>query len=221
VRIAGFGESASPEYPPAPADPTPDKSAPSPSRDCGYMAPEHHDNESSWRSDVFSFGIILYELVVGRRVFPEEFGTWRILKLLVLDNFRPEIPAFVAPAVNDLITECWAQDPSDRPTFDNIFERLEEMQFKVRPDVDSSKLSAFVKRMVKLEANHAGGEGESDASRFSAVFWAERTDLKRSLPESVNGKIYSAVSDRARRGTEPRERSSDGITAVEEGALWA
>jgi serine/threonine protein kinase len=159
VRIAGFGNSTSPELPAL------DQPA-APSGDCRYVAPERYENESTWRSDVFSFGFIFYELVVGRRAFPDELKCHQICKLIAVDNVRPDIPDWVSPDVKALITDCWQQDPGDRPPFDEILERLTKLEFKVRPDVNSSKLSEFVQRMTKREENHAAGERESSVSRF-------------------------------------------------------
>jgi hypothetical protein len=58
---------------------------------------------------------------------------------------RPTIPVFVLPAVQRLIRKCWKPDPSRRPTFDQILDRLEAMKFKLTANANSSKLSEFVK----------------------------------------------------------------------------
>jgi serine/threonine protein kinase len=152
VRISGFGHSTSPRIDSTSAS---DKGLVSSLKNYRHTAPEYHENRSNWRSDVFSFGFILYELVVGRRVFRDDMSNDQIVALIVKQEFRPEIPDWVAIDVNVLMIDCWAQNPDDRPSFDEILDRLDKMKFKLHPDVNSLKLSAFVERLKELEAGHA------------------------------------------------------------------
>jgi hypothetical protein len=66
--------------------------------------------------------------------------------MMCVEDKRPEIPDYVFPDVAKLITDCWAFDDDDRPTFDQIFGRLDEMQFRLMPGVNSSKVSKFVEK---------------------------------------------------------------------------
>jgi serine/threonine protein kinase len=146
VRIADFGLSIFPEK----------RDIPSadqiwPSGNSHYVAPERYDNEYSWESDVFSFGLILYELIAREPAFPKDLKQHAIAKLLIIDDKRPTIPAFVLPAVQKLIRKCWKRDPSRRPTFNQILNRLEVMQFKLTANVNSSKLFEFVQKVKDWE----------------------------------------------------------------------
>jgi hypothetical protein len=67
----------------------------------------------------------------------------------------PDIPEFVLPSARELIMECWAKEPHHRIHFDDIVDRLKEMKFKVMPNVNSSKLSAFVAIIEGLESHNA------------------------------------------------------------------
>jgi hypothetical protein len=66
----------------------------------------------------------------------------------------PNIPKFVLPSARELITECWAEEPGDRPSFDDIVDRLKEMKFKVMRKVNSSKITAFVKEIEEWESHN-------------------------------------------------------------------
>jgi predicted CoA-binding protein len=55
--------------------------------------------------------------------------------------------------VRELIADCWAQDPDDRPSFREIFKRLKSVNFKVMPDVNPSKLAKWVKEVKKRSPN--------------------------------------------------------------------
>jgi serine/threonine protein kinase len=115
----------------------------------GYVAPECYANVWTTKSDVFSFGLILYELLVGEPAFSNELTPYKYLKLVVNEKTRPHIPDSVVPEVRNLIEDCWSDDPNARPSFESILSILEKMKFKMTPKVDSSKVSKFVEG-VKL-----------------------------------------------------------------------
>jgi hypothetical protein len=67
---------------------------------------------------------------------------------------RPKIPKSVLQSAHDLITDCWAQEPGDRPSFEEIVDRLKKMKFKVISGVNPAKLSNFVKNIEEFEAHN-------------------------------------------------------------------
>jgi serine/threonine protein kinase len=125
-----------------------------PSGDPRYVAPECYENIVGKQNDIFSFGLILYELIVGKPVFPRSMTSQEISGALVLREYRPDIPKSVRPETAELICDCWAENHWERYCFDGILDRLEEMQFKLIPRVNSSKLVAFVKEIREWESNH-------------------------------------------------------------------
>jgi hypothetical protein len=58
---------------------------------------------NGWESDVFSFGLIQYELITCEPAFPKKLKQWAITKRLIVNDKRPAIPAFVLPPVQKLI----------------------------------------------------------------------------------------------------------------------
>src|SRR5262245_1152515 len=82
----------------------------------GYMSPEQAQGTTlDRRTDIFSFGCVLYEALSGRRAFdgPSAFG---ILKKIVEDQPVPLVA--IAPAVprelQDIVSKCLAKSPDDR-----------------------------------------------------------------------------------------------------------
>jgi hypothetical protein len=87
--------------------------------------------------------------------FPKYLKQSAVAKLLVLDDKRSAIPAFVPPAVQRPIRQCYKRDRWRRPTLNQILDRLEAMTFKLTTNVKSSKLSDFVKKVSNWEKSNA------------------------------------------------------------------
>jgi serine/threonine protein kinase len=154
ARIADFGQSISLTNPEIPSVVHPNAIDGVLLLDSYYFAPECYDNNPSHKSDVFSFGLILYELLTGQPVFSNELTLNEIAFKMVMKHKLPNIPEFVLPSGRELITDCWAEEPDDRLSFNEIVDRLKEIKFKVMPNVNSSKLSKFVKQIEGWEAHN-------------------------------------------------------------------
>jgi serine/threonine protein kinase len=57
-----------------------------------YAGPETCDNVIVLENDVFLFGMILYELIIGRSAFQKDMGPLAVACALVQNNWRPDIP---------------------------------------------------------------------------------------------------------------------------------
>ncbi|KAL2507175.1 Integrin-linked protein kinase family [Forsythia ovata] len=94
-----------------------------------YLAPDIYKDEIFDRSvDVYSFGLILYEMVEGippfHSKYPEETA-----KLMCLDDKRPlkMKSKSYPPELKELIEECCRPDCVVRPTFSEIIFRLDKI----------------------------------------------------------------------------------------------
>lgn len=97
---------------------------------CGtvqWMAPEVLANQRyAEPADVYSFGIILWEMLTGE--CPYEGMSAIQCALAVLNGVhRPEIPPWCPPALSALIRACWEQNPERRPSFAQIIMALDAM----------------------------------------------------------------------------------------------
>eukprot|EP01117_Protostelium_nocturnum_P009304 TRINITY_DN3334_c0_g1_i1.p1 TRINITY_DN3334_c0_g1~~TRINITY_DN3334_c0_g1_i1.p1 ORF type:complete len:1152 (+),score=371.99 TRINITY_DN3334_c0_g1_i1:154-3609(+) len=97
-----------------------------------WMAPEVLENvEYDKEIDVYSFGMILIELVIGDRPF-RNFKTMKELCAAVCHKeLSPELPPNTKPSIVDLIRNCLRKDPTQRPTFNDIVNGFSTIQIQL------------------------------------------------------------------------------------------
>jgi serine/threonine protein kinase len=81
-----------------------------------YMSPEQAQGRKvDTRSDIFSFGVVLYEMVTGRRAFAGE-NAISTLSAILRDEARPiaEVAPDVPPQIEQLVRRCLRKSPDDR-----------------------------------------------------------------------------------------------------------
>jgi serine/threonine protein kinase len=119
--------------------PTPDTGTPH------YAAPELFEEDSrTAKVDVFSFGLILYEIVVGHAVFPLSMRPAEIIRIHK-NGDRPNIPNSVVTSMKTLIELCWSPNPSDRPSFNEILKHIESNHFTIIPGADAKMIRLYVR----------------------------------------------------------------------------
>ncbi|XP_051115433.1 uncharacterized protein LOC127240674 [Andrographis paniculata] len=89
-----------------------------------WMAPEVLRNEpSTEKSDIFSFGVILWELMT-ECVPWSNLNPLQVVGVVGFMDRRLDIPDNIDPQVSSIISDCWKSNPEDRPSFEVIINRM-------------------------------------------------------------------------------------------------
>eukprot|EP00040_Diaphanoeca_grandis_P021833 m.116568 g.116568 ORF g.116568 m.116568 type:complete len:825 (+) comp28516_c0_seq3:212-2686(+) len=98
-----------------------------------WMAPEvmvgkHGLSHYGLKVDVYSFGMVMFEIATRELPFPE----CHTLSQFEFDDFvisggRPQTPTHLPFAYSELMQVCWNNDPDERPTFNDVARTLSQM----------------------------------------------------------------------------------------------
>ena len=137
----------------------------------GYMSPEQvRGQESDYRSDIFSLGLMLYELLAGKPAFQAESAV-EVMHAIVTQD-PPELPESVPDGLRRIIKRCIEKKPLQR------FQSARDLAFALR---SFAGLSASARSPGPENSNIAparrhwlwpvvGGEGIAAAIIF-AFLW--------------------------------------------------
>ncbi|XP_048209900.1 tyrosine-protein kinase FRK [Perognathus longimembris pacificus] len=91
-----------------------------------WTAPEAiRTNKFSIKSDVWSFGILLYEIITyGKMPYSGMTGA-QVIQMLGLDYRLPQ-PSNCPQQFYSIMLECWNSEPKERPTFEKLHQKLED-----------------------------------------------------------------------------------------------
>ncbi|KAB1259432.1 Fibroblast growth factor receptor 4 [Camelus dromedarius] len=128
-----------------------------------WMAPEAlFDRVYTHQSDVWSFGILLWEIfTLGGSPYPgipvEELFS------LLREGHRMDRPPHCPPELYGLMRECWHAAPSQRPTFKQLVEALDKVLLAVSEEYLDLRLTFG-------PYSPAGGDASSTCSSNDSVF---------------------------------------------------
>jgi len=104
----------------------------------GYMSPEQVRGKTlDPRSDIFSFGLILYEMLSGKNVFLR--GTTADTMSAILKEDPPELPLStggISPALDRVVRRCLEKEPADR------FQSVRDLGFALQAITGNSASSS-------------------------------------------------------------------------------
>jgi len=91
------------------------------------------------KADVYSFGIILWEIVTRDVPYKHHSDYNTFFKAVCYDHERPPLPPDIMPSLKYLITSCWDHNPKNRPSFDEIVFRISEVMVECMIENESAR----------------------------------------------------------------------------------
>jgi TonB family protein len=120
-----------------------------------YMSPEQ-----AWgrvvdgRSDIFSLGSVLFEMLTGRRLFAgeSEISVLEAVRECRIQSAR-EVEPGISDAVDAIVRRALAKDPDDRyQTAGEMQKEIEAVLYNFKPNPNQGELAAFMHRLHGDEA---------------------------------------------------------------------
>lgn len=123
-----------------------------------WMAPELYSSVTlrlgdkkhySNKVDVYSFGIVLWELVTNRMPF-EGMSNLQAAYAAAFKNVRPSIPEGLPEELVNILQSCWAEDPNMRPTFSQVVGNLTSLLFTLPEPQSCLSIQSFSPKLSSV-----------------------------------------------------------------------
>lgn len=134
-----------------------------------YLSPEIcQEQPYNQKSDVWSLGCILYEMVTLRHAF--DSNSMKGLVLKILRGTYPEIPSHYSEDLKDLISEMLIKDPIKRPSIRKVVEKeflCSRISALLTNTIAKHKFSdTFLKKHLGTDSENKENDDESEKGKI-------------------------------------------------------
>lgn len=165
---------------------------------CGvlpYIAPEVLIGEEyTAAADVYSFGIIAYEVFTGNLAYHDISHNYD-LALQICNGLRPKIPFHTPRLITRMIMQCWDARPNHRPLYDDLRKLLKQWHNDLIEDKIESEIKIQIEKAKEFTQNQSSNEifTQLDYKIHPGAVYTSRLLNYPNLPEPSNAPNYNTI----------------------------
>jgi tRNA A-37 threonylcarbamoyl transferase component Bud32 len=177
---------------------------------------EDRNVEAGTKIDVFSFGVMLWVIWTHRIPYVDLRLTPFTLMNKVVNGLRPVIPDDCPHNFQDLMSRCWARDPTDRPQFSECTIFLEEAMAAYRA---TGVLGGDWDGVTTAEDDQEGAIEEEHARKeaAAATLKAEAEAEEKARARSSGADVVKTAAERDATRELVLDRSDEGTSPPRKG----
>ena len=181
--------------------------------------------EITEKADVYSFAVVMWCLLTAKEPY-SELNEFQVITGVLTENLRPEIPENCLPEYAELMKQCWAKNPEERPSFDVVLRILKQIKRGLScgvlspssPPMDEQKQAlehdSVLKRFEQFE--YESSEDSNSSGRFEGNFVEISIVAEDVSPRMAPLRLTSPISIMNRRRTLSIDTPPPSVSFAEE-----